>query len=427
MVTCLVILYTAFVVVLFKFKLLRPRPVPIAAVVLAGILLIGGIVVWWMQAAPMSSRVVATQFVVQIVPYVKGQITKVHAWPLVPLKMGELLLEIDPAPYQYAVNQATAQVRAAQENVKQSQAAVEAAKANVAKSTAAVNQAQATVNAAKAGVAEAQAAVKKAAAAMELAKIDLTILLNVQKSDAAAVSKQKIDQNQQNVKEKEAALSQAEAGVGQGQATVMQAEAGLGQAQAAVHQAEAALRQSEFGLQVATSSVGVVQAQLDEARFNLGQCQVKAPADGFVVNWQVLEGTMVGPTAAAGTFVSTAETVVAAVYPQNYLTNVRPGNEVELVLDPYPGQLFPGKVDAVIEATGEGQFAPGGTIPHAASIGSQGMLAVKIRLAGPAPSPNVPLGAGGAVAIYTDAGKPVHVISKVTIRMKKWLLYVLPT
>ena len=34
---------------------------------------------------------------------------------------------------------------------------------------------------------------------------------------------------------------------------------------------------------------------------------------------------------------------------------------------------------------------------------------------------------GGTVAIYTDHGKPVHIISKVTIRMKKWMLYVLPT
>jgi len=37
------------------------------------------------------------------------------------------------------------------------------------------------------------------------------------------------------------------------------------------------------------------------------------------------------------------------------------------------------------------------------------------------------MGSGGTAAIYTDRGKPVHVISKVTLRMKKWLLYVLPS
>jgi hypothetical protein len=40
------------------------------------------------------------------------------------------------------------------------------------------------------------------------------------------------------------------------------------------------------------------------------------------------------------------------------------------------------------------------------------------------------IGAGdlaAAVAIYTNTGKPVHIISKVAIRMKKWLLYVVPS
>jgi hypothetical protein len=61
-----------------------------------------------------------------------------------------------------------------------------------------------------------------------------------------------------------------------------------------------------------------------------------APADGYVVNWQVQEGTMLvpAPVAAAGTFIDTSELPVIAAFPQNYLVNVKPGNEVELVLDP---------------------------------------------------------------------------------------------
>ena len=34
---------------------------------------------------------------------------------------------------------------------------------------------------------------------------------------------------------------------------------------------------------------------------------------------------------------------------------------------------------------------------------------------------------GGSAAIYTHTGKPTHIISKVAIRMKKWLLYVIPS
>jgi membrane fusion protein (multidrug efflux system) len=133
------------------------------------------------------------------------------------------------------------------------------------------------------------------------------------------------------------------------------------------------------------------------------------------------------PMAAAGTFVSTADTFIGASFPQNYVMNVRPDDDVEVVLDPYPGRLFKAKVDEVIPATGEGQYMVSAQIPLASKVGSQGLLAVKIRLTDPDPPPSLPLGAGGTVAIYTTGGKPVHIISKVAIRMKKWLLYVLPS
>src|SRR4029078_162858 len=78
-VTCMIILYTAIVIVLFKLKLLKPRAFPIAWTVVAGVLIIGVIVVGWTLCAPMSPRVVTTQYVIQLVPYVKGQVTKVAA------------------------------------------------------------------------------------------------------------------------------------------------------------------------------------------------------------------------------------------------------------------------------------------------------------------------------------------------------------
>jgi multidrug resistance efflux pump len=151
-----------------------------------------------------------------------------------------------------------------------------------------------------------------------------------------------------------------------------------------------------------------------------------APADGYIVDWQVQEGSWVAPVrlVAIGTFIVTREIFVVAVFPQNFLMNVQAGNEVELILDPYPGRLFKSKVDAVITATGEGQFAPSKTIPEASQVVSHGLLAVRINLNDP--PADLPLGAGGTVAIYTDRGKPVHVITKVTLRMKKWLLYVVP-
>jgi len=325
----------------------------------AGVLMIGGVVVAWTLSSPISSKLVTSQYVIQLVPYVKGQVKAVHAQPNQPMKKGDLLLEIEPAPYQYTVNQF-----------------------------------QAALEQAKAAVANAKANLSKSIASDDLAKTQEKIALSTQHADAGAISVLKVAEATQTRVEADAAVQQAEAGVVQAQ-----------------------------------SNVPAVQAQLDEALFNLDQCKMTAPSDGYVVNWQVQAGTMLSSAAvaAAGTFIDTSDIFVAAVFPQNYLTNVEPGNDVELVLDPYPGRIFTAKVDAVIAASGGGQFAPSGTIPDAANIGSDGLYAVKIKFDDQAVARSLSLGSGGSAAIYTTHGKPVHIISKVVMRMKKWLAYVVPS
>src|SRR5689334_13348810 len=136
MVMLLITIYTAIVLGLFKLKIIRPRPYPIALVAVVGLFVIGGVVVAWTLSAPISTKLVTTQYVVQLVPYVKGQVKAVYAQANQPMKKGDLLLEIDPAPYQYSVDQRDAQVKAAKANVEEAQAASEAAKANIAKANA---------------------------------------------------------------------------------------------------------------------------------------------------------------------------------------------------------------------------------------------------------------------------------------------------
>jgi multidrug resistance efflux pump len=202
MIAFLVTVYVAVVLTLFKLKLLKPRPYPIAMVILAGILMLGGVVVAWTQYAPMSSNLVTSQYVVQLVPYdVKGYVKKVYAKANEPLKKGDPLLEIDPAPYQYTVNQLEAQLRAAQANVKQSQASLDAAHASARKADDAVQQAQAAVNQAKGALANAQSNLAKWKAAYELAKTEQTMAINLQRVGVGAISLLKVDEARQRVRE----------------------------------------------------------------------------------------------------------------------------------------------------------------------------------------------------------------------------------
>ena len=58
MIALITILYVATIVLVFKVFKVPPRPWPIAFFVVAGVILVGAIVVIWTLAAPISQRAV---------------------------------------------------------------------------------------------------------------------------------------------------------------------------------------------------------------------------------------------------------------------------------------------------------------------------------------------------------------------------------
>ena len=269
-----------------------------------------------------------------------------------------------------------------------------------------MNQAQGQWLTAKSNVEELQAAVNVAKATEDKAKAALQAALFAYEADAELA------------KENIGAISELK---------VARDKANYEAAQATMQQTTAGLVQAVKAQQSSEDAVAGAKAQLESAKFNLAQTTVTAPADGFVTDWQIRDGSMANPISAAavGTFIDTSETFIVASYAAEELIHVRPGQDVELAFKSRPGQLFHGKVENILEATGEGQFTPGGKLPSAAQIGSPGLLAVKILLDDKEQAAGLALGTPATVAIYTDWGRPFAMISKVAVRMQKWL-YFLP-
>jgi multidrug resistance efflux pump len=192
---------------------------------------------------------------------------------------------------------------------------------------------------------------------------------------------------------------------------------------AAVDVAVASHASAEFALESARNGLAATEAQLATAKLELDRAYIKAPADGYIINWQAAEGTMTTTvmSSAQGTFQDMSDTKVLAVFRQNLVKNIAAGDSVEIAFKSFPGRLALGKVDAILEYTGEGQLLTSGVVPSAATIGSKGFLAVRINLDDEEFARQVPLGAAGATAIYTDVGKPFHAISKIVIRIKSML------
>ena len=197
MIAILIIVYVTIVLVLFKVLRIKPTAYIIAAMIVAGVFMIGGVVVVWTQSAPITDKMVTSQYVVQLVPYVKGQVKEIHAQANQRVKKGDLLLEIDPAPYQYTVNQVEAQLATSKANV---------------------GQAEAALATAKTAIPNAQATLAKAKAADELAKTQEQVALNIQRQDKAAISVLNVAKATQERQEADAAIrtSRSRPGTGTG-------------------------------------------------------------------------------------------------------------------------------------------------------------------------------------------------------------------
>jgi len=184
---------------------------------------------------------------------------------------------------------------------------------------------------------------------------------------------------------------------------------------------------SRFDIDQYQTDIRQLEAQLDSAKWNLEQTVFYAPANGRVINLQLRVGSYAAqlPMVPSMTFVEDEQWVIA-MYKQNELHQVAPGNEAEISMKMYPGRIIKCKVDSVVWASGEGQLPLGGRIPEAGAVAkSQGRIAVKLKPDAKDADVFLSAGAAGRGAIYTDSGKPIHIVRKIILRVQgkmDWLV-----
>jgi multidrug resistance efflux pump len=173
----------------------------------------------------------------------------------------------------------------------------------------------------------------------------------------------------------------------------------------------------------AEAEASSLEARLDGARLDLAEATVYAPGDGIVTNLVLRPGQIA--TKMAGNPVMTFihdEPVILAVFPQQNMRHIRPGDGAEIALDRHPGKILQARVDSIVPATGEGQLAPTGTLLTFEPT-PRARFAVRLELDDGSGGFEMPAGAGGNAAIYTQKGRAIRIVRKVIIRVYTWLNY----
>jgi multidrug resistance efflux pump len=131
---------------------------------------------------------------------------------------------------------------------------------------------------------------------------------------------------------------------------------------------------------------------------------------------------------AIASLICDADRYVLASYFQENLKYVKSGQTVELAIDLYPGQIFPGTVQSIWQGSGAGQMLPSGNLPVFEPVSPdvpQGQFAVAIRIDDPDQS-RFPIGTQGRATIYTNPKSGFVMLRKIGIRAYSWFNWIYP-
>jgi multidrug resistance efflux pump len=394
-------IYSFFVWLIFiKFKWLPWNIYSQVTVVVIPIVALTALILTLNIVAPSSNDLRVFRYTVPIVSQVRGRVLEV---PIVegnvPVKKGDVLFRIDPTPYQLQVNTLQAQLASASAQQRELEESLRGAQGKVAETRGAIEQAGAKTAAVSASV---DLARKRVAQFRELVA-------------SGAGTKFDLEQAEANLAELSGQLDAARSAQLQARAAEVQAVAGREQ----VQQKLGAKVDGEY------ATVAQIRAQLESAKWDLDQTTTRSPCDCYVVNLQLRPGGFVAalPVAPVMTLVESTGTIIA-LYNQNELHQVAPGNEAEFALETYPGQIIKGKVVSVVWASGAGQLQANGTLPMTGVAAAPAQrFAVKFDVADRDKELFLASGAAGAAAIYTEHGAFLHIIRKVIIRVGSYMNY----
>ncbi len=280
--------------------------------VLAILLLIAALVAYYVLSnryTPFTTDAYVQAFVIQVAPRVEGQVVQVHVKENQRVRKGDLLFEIDPRPFEHRVASLEAKEVQAFHQVSQLESeltASEAAHARIAAEEAYARTVQ-----------EQEAEIRKQWATTERKYLD-------------AVQKHRM------------------------------AQAELKRSKAMIAKAREALT-ARIGGEHAL--VAEIRALLADAKLNLNWTHVYAPANGYVTNVQLREGSYALAGAPVLTCIDTDRWWIVANFRENSLENLRPEQRVNISFNTYPGRIFPGVVQTIGWGVYQGQAAPSGNLP----------------------------------------------------------------
>jgi multidrug resistance efflux pump len=339
-----------------------------AVSVLIGALILATFLALFNYLTP-SGRVTVAGKVVEVTPNVTGQVIAIPVKPNVPVKAGEILLQIDPAPFQYKVAQLQASLAAARQQTQILKSNYEQATANVAGLTAQL-------------------------------RYNTQRLADIQKLYAGGADTEFKEQDTQVQLE-----------------TVT---AQLNVAKATQQSAKLAM-DSEIG--GVNTSVAQIQAQLENAIWELSQTTIQAPADGYVTILALTVGDRAFQLRSAMSFIVENEITIVGMFSQNGFQTIKVGTPLDVVFDNAPGRIYHAKITEIPKGVGQGQIAVSGTLARTNAIGGASAFPAVISIPDEMSRESLRLGMSGNATAFAHNAGVIGLLASILVWISAYTAY----
>ncbi|CAM4468814.1 HlyD family secretion protein [Corallococcus exiguus] len=294
--------------------------------------------------------------VVPLAARVSGPVVKVAVLDNATVHQGDVLLQIDPRPYEARVKQAEAELESARAQAvaadAQATVAEAGAKGGLSSAKALVSTSTSAVSGAQAQVAAARAALTRAEAQARKATLDLDRTQSLRQQNVVAQSA--LDDAQTANETAQAALEGARAQLALAEEGRRTAESKVAEARGQLDVSapiDEKIAAAQASASLAHARVKGAEAALDQAKLQLEDTRVVAPADGQVSKLSVHAGQLLTPGQAVAELVPTT-TYVVANFKETQVGHMQPGQRVEVELDAFSGEKLEGKVESLSGGTG---------------------------------------------------------------------------
>jgi multidrug efflux system membrane fusion protein len=290
-----------------------------------------------------------------IAPQVEGPIAQLNVHDNQFVKKGDLLFEIDPRPYRYALERAISEKAALEGQISDDrraiaaqQSAVFVAKANHESAEADWLHWRAMVESATADVANAEQGVSRAKADWAYADHNLHRIEPLLMKKFVTVDQ--VDQAKTLETARAETLKQAGSEWDSAKARLRSTLAQLHRSEALVQQSKAQVEQAKHAvttLEPLTTQRGARTSSVETAQYDLDNCRVYAPFDALVTNLTISEGAYLHKGEQIFTLIDARTWWAVGNFRETQLKHIEPGMHADVYVLSRPNRHFSGIVDSV--------------------------------------------------------------------------------